>query len=77
MRPLRDRRSATRMTTMAKKLQWTWVPDRRLKPKVPDAVKAEAPRSRDHLELDALTKYTPRSSPSRLISMTRCVLVWS
>jgi hypothetical protein len=34
---------------MAKKRQWTWAPDRRLKPTVPDDVKAEVQRRADEL----------------------------
>ena len=34
---------------MATKRQWTWAPDRRLKPKVPDEVKAEVQRKADEL----------------------------
>lgn len=32
-----------------KKRQWTWAPDRRLKPAVPDGVKAEVQRKADEL----------------------------
>lgn len=34
---------------MAKNRQWTWAPNRRLKPKVPDEVKAEVQRKADDL----------------------------
>ena len=34
---------------MAKKRGWTWAPDRRLKPTVPDDVKAEVQRKADEL----------------------------
>lgn len=34
---------------MAKKRQWTWAPDRRLKPKVPDEIKSEVERQAEEL----------------------------
>src|SRR5262249_38772282 len=58
-------RPAARMMTMAKKRQWTWAPDRRLKPSVPKNVKAEVLRKAGDLVEKHLTPKHVKPPPGR------------